>query len=256
MTGGGEREVLNEEERVASLQTRREVLEKKMKAMKVEINKNRRVLQKDSLALELARADYNYSLTLRDTVKRQYDGKLMDIENEGNKVYVTLAQPSNQPTTNSRTKLMAAAPVGTMAVVLSLFVLLEMGAGRVADPDDLRGRLNLGVIGVVPPLPAATPARGRCPGATGRSGRSAGSTSSCRASTTSGSPLCAGRTPGAAHRHCVLITSACGSEGKTTLAAQLAEPCVNAGLLTLLIDADLRQPDPEPAARRPRRPRA
>jgi receptor protein-tyrosine kinase len=40
----------------------------------------------------------------------------------------------------------------------------------------------------------------------------------------------------------VLITSACGSEGKTTLAAQLAERCVNAGLLTLLIDADLRNP--------------
>jgi capsular exopolysaccharide synthesis family protein len=40
----------------------------------------------------------------------------------------------------------------------------------------------------------------------------------------------------------VLITSACGSEGKTTLAAQLAERCVNANMMTLLIDADLRNP--------------
>ena len=40
----------------------------------------------------------------------------------------------------------------------------------------------------------------------------------------------------------MLITSACGSEGKTTLAAQLAERCANAGLMTLLIDADLRKP--------------
>ena len=40
----------------------------------------------------------------------------------------------------------------------------------------------------------------------------------------------------------MLITSACGSEGKTTLAAQLAERCVNAGLMTLLIDGDLRNP--------------
>jgi capsular exopolysaccharide synthesis family protein len=40
----------------------------------------------------------------------------------------------------------------------------------------------------------------------------------------------------------VLITSATGGEGKTTLAAQLAERCVNAGLLTLLIDADIRRP--------------
>jgi capsular exopolysaccharide synthesis family protein len=40
----------------------------------------------------------------------------------------------------------------------------------------------------------------------------------------------------------VLITSALGSEGKTTLATQLAGRCANAGLSTLLIDADLRNP--------------
>jgi capsular exopolysaccharide synthesis family protein len=54
--------------------------------------------------------------------------------------------------------------------------------------------------------------------------------------------LCARPDPWGRNRHCVLITSACGSEGKTTLAAQLAERCVNAGLMTLLIDADLRNP--------------
>jgi capsular exopolysaccharide synthesis family protein len=43
-------------------------------------------------------------------------------------------------------------------------------------------------------------------------------------------------------RRVLLITSACGGEGKTTLAAQLAERCVNAGLGTLLVDADLRNP--------------
>jgi len=40
---------------------------------------------------------------------------------------------------------------------------------------------------------------------------------------------------------CVLITSAIGREGKTTLAAQLAARCGNAGMSTLLIDADLRR---------------
>ena len=39
----------------------------------------------------------------------------------------------------------------------------------------------------------------------------------------------------------MLITSAIGREGKTTLAAQLAARCGNAGMLTLLIDADLRR---------------
>jgi polysaccharide biosynthesis transport protein len=39
----------------------------------------------------------------------------------------------------------------------------------------------------------------------------------------------------------VLITSAVGGEGKTTLAAYLAARCGKAGMSTLLIDADLRR---------------
>jgi capsular exopolysaccharide synthesis family protein len=54
--------------------------------------------------------------------------------------------------------------------------------------------------------------------------------------------LCAGRTKSGERRRCILITSACSSEGKTTLAAHLAGRCANAGLSTLLIDADLRNP--------------
>jgi succinoglycan biosynthesis transport protein ExoP len=241
MAGSGEREIREAEDHVVSLQTRREGLEKKMKAMKVEINKNRRVLQKDSLALELARSDYNYSLNLRDKVKQQYDAKLIDIENEGNKVYLTLAQVSFMPTTNSRTKLMAAAPAGTLAVVLALFVMLEMGAGRVADPDDLAGRLNLGVIGVVPPLPGAESARGALPWGNGPERAKRRVEEFVQSLDHLRVQLWAGRRPGAHHR-VVLITSACVSEGKTTLSAQLAGRCANAGMSTLLIDADLRRP--------------
>ena len=43
-------------------------------------------------------------------------------------------------------------------------------------------------------------------------------------------------------RRSLLITSAGAGEGKSTLAAQLAERSVNAGLSTLLVDADLRNP--------------
>ena len=53
--------------------------------------------------------------------------------------------------------------------------------------------------------------------------------------------LCGGLAPGAPGR-CVLITSAVGAEGKTSLASQLAARCANAGVSTLLIDCDLRRP--------------
>ena len=124
---------------------------------------------------------------------------------------------------------------------MGLLALIEMRAGRVADPEELSSRMRLQVLGVVPPC-RRSGRRGASSPAAARSAPSASSPSSCRASTTSASPSAPARDPWGRDRHCVLITSACGSEGKTTLAAQLAERCVNAGLMTLLIDADLRNP--------------
>jgi succinoglycan biosynthesis transport protein ExoP len=51
--------------------------------------------------------------------------------------------------------------------------------------------------------------------------------------------LCDAAIPG--RGRCILITSAVGGEGKTTLAAQLAARCADSGVSTLLIDADLRR---------------
>ena len=105
--------------------------------------------------------------------------------------------------------------------------------------------MNLQVLGVVPPLPqirANGPKSGTelVAGGDARAQRQLDefvqSLDHLRVT------LCARRDPWGRERHCVLITSACGSEGKTTLAAQLAERCVNAGLMTLLIDGDLRNP--------------
>jgi capsular exopolysaccharide synthesis family protein len=132
---------------------------------------------------------------------------------------------------------MAAAPIGMLAALLSLFVLLEVRAARVSDPDDLAARVRVGVIGVVPPLPTLRAPRGLrgIRDERRRVEEFVQSLDQLRVT------LCTGQA-GAVSRRCVLITSATGGEGKTTLAAQLAGRCANAGLLTLLIDADLRRP--------------
>lgn len=144
------------------------------------------------------------------------------------------------PSTNKRLKVMAATPVGVLAVLLAMFVLVEVHSGRVADPDELPARVRVEVIGVVPPLPSLRPSRALW-----------GSRDEIRARRQFEEfmqsldhlrvALCAARR-GGERRRCVLITSACSSEGKTTLAAHLAGRCANAGLSTLLIDADLRNP--------------
>jgi capsular exopolysaccharide synthesis family protein len=111
----------------------------------------------------------------------------------------------------------------------------------VADPEDVPARLRLSVLGVVPPLPRPRPTSGhRSRREELRSSRDLDqfiqSLDHLRVA------ICSGQGVRGRPRRSILITSACGGEGKTTMAAQLAERCVNAGLLTLLIDADLRNP--------------
>ena len=191
-------------------------------------------------ALEMRLAET--SLASSRATLEMIDKNLQQIEYEmtSGTTMITLiapAKPSGIPTTGSKLKIMAAAPVGVLGLVLSLFVLLEIRSGRVADPEDLSTRVRLDVLGVVPPLPSMRPARGL------RAERDerrrveefVQSLDHLRVA------LYADR-PDGSQRRCILITSAIGGEGKTTLAAQLAGRCANAGLLTLLVDADLRRP--------------
>ena len=196
----------------------------------------------DAMALEFERSD----LLIADNYLITIGKSLTDIEFENKNPIARIrpehrAKASNRPSTSNRLKIMAMAPVGMLCGVLGLLVFLELSAGRVVDPEEVPTRARVPVIGIVPPLPRV------------------------RATTVLLSPrdefrtqrqldqfvqsldhlrvaLCSGKDPWGRERKCIIITSACGSEGKTTLAAQLAERCVNAGLKILLIDGDLRNP--------------
>ena len=150
---------------------------------------------------------------------------------------MVLVHPASEPKTASNNKVikyMAAAPVGILFTVLGLFLLLEIKAERVADPDSLSTRIRSEVY-ALPPLPKLQ-ARSALSSPDGaeqieqfiqrldhlRFG------------------VC-GRLTEPGKGRCVLITSAIGGEGKTTLAMSLAKRCADAGISTLLIDADLRR---------------
>jgi capsular exopolysaccharide synthesis family protein len=119
-------------------------------------------------------------------------------------------------------------------VILGLFFLLEVKAERVADPDMLSTRMRSEVY-ALPPLP--TPRAFRklsAPKADDQIEQFIQRLDHLRFAVCGNpSELGTGR--------CVLITSAIGGEGKTTLAAQLAARCGSAGMSTLLIDADLHR---------------
>src|SRR5215467_4206211 len=129
---------------------------------------------------------------------------------------------------------MAVAPMGVLALMLGLFLLLEIKAERVADPDALSSRVQSEVY-ALPPLPTARSIRKRTDAGMDDQIEQFIQRLDHLRFAVCGNPaeLEKGR--------CVLITSAIGGEGKTTLAAQLAARCGNAGMSTLLIDADLRR---------------
>jgi succinoglycan biosynthesis transport protein ExoP len=138
------------------------------------------------------------------------------------------------PSNNKRLKLMAAAPVGALFMIFGLFLLLEVKAERVADPDALSTRVQSKVY-ALPPLPTARSMRKlSVPDADDQIEQFIQRLDHLRFA------VC-GTSVELGKGRCVLITSATGGEGKTTLAAQLAARCGNAGMSTILIDADLRR---------------
>jgi len=149
-------------------------------------------------------------------------------------VLVDPAAVPRTPSNNKRLKLMAAAPVGILFMIFGLFLLLEVKAERVADPDALSTRVQSKVY-ALPPLPTARSMRKlSVPDADDQIEQFIQRLDHLRFA------VC-GTSVELGKGRCVLITSATGGEGKTTLAAQLAARCGNAGMSTILIDADLRR---------------
>jgi capsular exopolysaccharide synthesis family protein len=132
-------------------------------------------------------------------------------------------------------KYMAIVPVGILFMTLMLFLMLEFKAQRVADLDSLSTCVQSEVYALPPlPLPARSSRRQSVAQADDQIEQFIQRLDHLRFA------VC-GNPAEINQGRCVLITSAIGGEGKTTLAAHLAARCGNAGISTLLIDADLRR---------------
>jgi capsular exopolysaccharide synthesis family protein len=123
--------------------------------------------------------------------------------------------------------------------VACLCVLVEVRSGRVTNPDDL-SRARLEVLGVVPPLPNPRSAR-KIMGGVDETRLRRQLAEYIQSIDHLRVAICS-NVDGQKIRQSVLITSAFGGEGKTTLSAQLAGRCANAGLATVVVDGDLRNP--------------
>jgi capsular exopolysaccharide synthesis family protein len=226
------------EEQVALIEAEIDRTTKKRDSLKEMISKlevKETTHNTESLQASLLNQDLMYLKKLQETINEKLAQVNFEIGQEQYKIKVRdKAEPPKAPSNNKRLKYMAVAPVGVLFLMLGVFLLIEVRAERVADPEALSTRVQSEVY-ALPPLPTPRAIRKRGVADPADQIEQFIQRLDHLRFAVCGNPaeLEKGR--------CVLITSAIGGEGKTTLAAQLAARCGNAGMSTLLIDADLRR---------------
>jgi capsular exopolysaccharide synthesis family protein len=186
-----------------------------------------------AIRIELKRRELNVLGEMAGAIDRQIQQLTFERDASSEHRVTAIDRAKASPVTDKRMRYMAVAPLGVLGVLLMGVVLLEVRSGRVTHPDDLSGKLRTTIYSV-PPLPLTRTSARDDQHRLEQLEEFAQRMDHLRVA------LCGPSTHGVGR--CVMITSAIGGEGKTTLAAQLAGRCANAGLSTLLMDCDLRRP--------------
>ena len=233
-SGGNELRVAIQEleQKVETLKRKKTRLTELFKVMKVEQKEtNDDAFEFAFVSLQVQSLQNREEMVQRNLAQLQFEAS----QDKYRVVPVDSATVSKTPSNNKRLKYMAVAPVGVLFAMLGLFLILEIKAERVADPDALSTRVRSEVY-ALPPLPTARSVRKlSVSDADDQIEQFIQRLDHLRFAVCGNNPAEVGR------GRSVLITSAIGGEGKTTLAAQLAARCGNAGMSTLLIDSDFRR---------------
>ncbi len=229
VAGDPDRELREKEAQAQVLRVRKAAIESEISKLRIENKKN----ATDDVEITLIKKHLEDVQAMHETVFRRLEQLRFEARGEARIRPVNAAVPPGKPISDKRMTYLAITPVGILAAVLGLIVLLEIRSGRVADPDLLSSRVRHEVFSIAP-LPNIRPGEDvNNDKAEQRLARFVQSLDHLRVA------LCEGGIPG--EGRCVMITSATGGEGKTTLSAHLAARCANAGTSTLLIDADMRR---------------
>jgi len=217
---------------IETLKTRKSYYEQLLNTMKLQNNEQ----ATDSVKVAMIREDLTSLKAMKDSMRKRIEQLQFDSRSEARINVIDKARPVGTLKGDSRRKLWAMTPVGVIALVLGLFLLLEIRSGRVADLDEVSRRVPVEVY-PVPSLPGARRTSDQRILRTneGQLQEFLQSLDHLRVSLWFGKEA-----PGGSGR-CLAITSAVGGEGKTTLTAHLAVCCAKAGISTLVIDADLRR---------------
>jgi polysaccharide biosynthesis transport protein len=217
--------------RVAALRKTKALLEAKLKGAVVE----HRNQDTDTVKASIIQADLKRLEDMQATVSRRLEQFRFESRSQARIRRISEARPPTRAASDKRSKLMMFTPAIMLGLVIGLTTLVEVRGGRLGGPDDLKYRVNADVFSV-PELPQNQRPRWYI-----RSRPHEEVLEDFVHRIDHVREAICGEFGTAGPGRCIVISSAVGGEGKTTLASHLALRCANAGALTLLIDADLRR---------------
>ena len=158
---------------------------------------------------------------------------------------ITLHRPSEIPTqrdTNARLKLTALAGFGGLGVVVAGLLWLEVLTHRISSTHEVVDGLGLRILGSLPLMPSWM--RNGTPAKTGDHKKKAKRAviRSVWTESVDAARTVLLRDASQESKNTVMIASAMGGEGKTTLSCHLAISFARGARRTLLIDTDMRRP--------------
>lgn len=185
------------------------------------------------IAVELQRKDIERLGEEIDSVAAALSRTKIQLERQGRVELISDAVPPRSADKPGRKMLTAAAGLFAFALPCVGLLFWDVRSQRVNTPDEVCDRLGLPLMGSVPILPSRVTRRLGGPSHRGRWWQALLSES------------IAGIRANLLHQdevRVVMVTSAVGGEGKTTVATQLAMSLARAGKRTALIDFDLSRP--------------
>jgi capsular exopolysaccharide synthesis family protein len=198
------------------------------------IQKGRVVSAESNISVAQARKELEPMRTAIDQIESQlvYYRAQKSVDDRTSIREYAQAIPS---TTSKKTLFSGMGGIATFFVVVLLVAFLEWRTRRVDGVDQVVNELGMRIIGTVPVFPnrASLKAAAETGGANWRFAlnESINSTRTMLLHSTRAQSM-----------QVVMVTSATQGEGKTSLASQLASSMATAGMRTLIVDCDLRNP--------------
>lgn len=224
-------------EKISLLQTEKDHLERQLEEQKLE-EKKTGIL---SFELESLNKKIDHSETIAEDIATEIKRLEVELQSPSRIRLHRAAEVPHIRQTSRRYKLMGVAGVGVFAVIVGGVVWLEFLARRISSMNEVVDELSLRVVGALPLTPRWITNGSSGSSSARQSSRTAVWQSVMTESIDSTRTMLL-RDASAEHLKVIMIASAIGGEGKTTLSCHLATSLGRAGRKAVLLDCDLRRP--------------